>query len=84
MSRINYSKLRSLNAKELIGALLRDGFYLHRQSGSHCHYRHQDGRRVTLSFHHSGDTFSTKILEIMIEDQAKWTENDLKRLNLLK
>jgi len=84
MSGINYSKLRSLTARELINALLKDGFYLHRQSGSHRHYKHQDGRRVTISFHNSRETFSIKILEIIIEDQAKWTENDLKRLNILK
>ena len=84
MNIIDYSKLRSLTAREFVRALLKDGFYLHRQTGSHRHYKHQDGRRVTVSFHHSGDIFSTKILEIMIEDQAKWVEDDLKRLNLLK
>jgi len=84
MSRINYDKLRSLTARELVKALLQDGFYLQRQTGSHRHYKHQDGRRVTVSFHRSGDIFPIKILEIMIEDQAKWTEDDLIRLGLLK
>ena len=84
MNGINYSKLRSLTVRELINALLKDGFYLHQQSGSHRHYKHQDGRRVTVSFHHSSDKFSIKILQIMIEDQAKWTEEDLIRLNILK
>lgn len=35
MNRIDYSKLRSLSAKEIISALIRDGFYLERQAGSH-------------------------------------------------
>ncbi|MBI4333269.1 MAG: type II toxin-antitoxin system HicA family toxin [Chloroflexi bacterium] len=28
-----------------------DGFNLRPQRGSHRRYRHQDGRRVTVSFH---------------------------------
>jgi len=83
MNRIDYSKLRSLTARKLIGALRKDGFYLDRKSGSHCQYLHPDGRRVTVSFHRSGDTFRPKILEIMLEDQAKWNEEDLKKLKLL-
>jgi predicted RNA binding protein YcfA (HicA-like mRNA interferase family) len=80
---INYGQLRSLSARELIAALTRDGFVLDRQSGSHQHYRHPDGRRVTVSFHRPGDTFTPKTLKRMIEDQARWTEGDLRRLNLL-
>jgi len=84
VSRINYSKLRSLTARELISALVKDGFSLDRQSGSHQQYSHPDKRRVTISFHHPGDTFTPKTLKSMIEKQAKWNEDDLKRLNLLK
>jgi predicted RNA binding protein YcfA (HicA-like mRNA interferase family) len=82
MNESNYSKLRSLTAREIISALIKDGFYLERQSGSHQQYYHQDGRRVTLSFHRSSDTFSPKILQSIIEKQAKWTNEDLKRLKL--
>jgi predicted RNA binding protein YcfA (HicA-like mRNA interferase family) len=81
---INYSKLRSLTARELIGALIKDGFSLDRQSGSHQQYSHPDNRRVTISFHHPGDTFTPKTLKSMLEKQAKWNEDDLKRFNLLK
>jgi predicted RNA binding protein YcfA (HicA-like mRNA interferase family) len=84
VTRINYSKLRSLTARELIGALIKDGFSLDRQSGSHQQYSHSDERRVTISFHHPGDTFTPRTLKSMIEKQAKWNEDDLKRLNLLK
>jgi hypothetical protein len=38
---------------------------------------------VTISFHHPSDTFPLKTLKGIIED-AGWTEEDLKRLNLLK
>ena len=81
---IDYSRLRSLTARRLIRALKQDGFVFERQTGSHQQYRHPDGRRVTVSYHRSGDTFSTKILRIMIEDQARWAEDDWKRLGLVK
>jgi hypothetical protein len=42
-----------------------------------------DGRRVTVSFHRPGDTFPPKTLRRMIEDQARWTADDLRRLDLL-
>lgn len=81
---IDYSKLRGLNARKLISALKKDGFYLRSQSGSHQRYHHSDGRMVTVAFHGSGDTFPPKTLQTIIEDQAKWTEKDLIRLNILK
>ena len=49
--RIDYTKLRNLTAREIINALIRDGFYLRNQRGSHQRYYHPDGRRVTVSFH---------------------------------
>jgi len=80
---IDWSALRSLTAREIISALIRDGFFLRSQSGSHQQYRHSDGRRVTVSFHRPGDTFPPKTLRRMIEDQARWTADDLQRLDLL-
>lgn len=81
---INYGLLRSLTARELISALIRDGFALDRQAGSHQHYLHPvDRRRVTVTFHRPGDTFHPKTLKTMIEHHARWTEDDLKRLGLL-
>ncbi len=83
MNRIDYSRLRSLTARQVIRALRRDGFNLEGQTGSHQQYYHSDGRRVTVSFHRSGETFAPRILRIMIQDQARWTETDLRRLGLL-
>lgn len=81
---IDFSRLRSLTARELNNALLADGFVLQRQRGSHRRFYHADGRRVTLTFHHSRDTFPPKTLRSIIELQAKWTEEDLRRLKLLE
>jgi predicted RNA binding protein YcfA (HicA-like mRNA interferase family) len=81
---IDYKNLRNLTARQIIAALIRDGFSLDRQVGSHQHYLHVDGRRVTVSFHGAGSTFPPKTLKRMIEDQAKWDEVDLKRLGVIK
>jgi predicted RNA binding protein YcfA (HicA-like mRNA interferase family) len=80
---VDYSKPRSVPARQLAAALLADGFQLQRQKGSHRHYRHADGRRVTLSFHHSSDTFRLGTLKSIIEMQARWTGQDLSRLELI-
>jgi predicted RNA binding protein YcfA (HicA-like mRNA interferase family) len=80
---VDYSKLRSVTARQLASALLTDGFRLQRQKGSHRHYRRPDGRRVTLSFHHSSDTFRPGTLRSIIELQARWSEQDLVRLELV-
>jgi predicted RNA binding protein YcfA (HicA-like mRNA interferase family) len=81
---IDYRGLRSLTAREIIAALQRDGFSLVRQKGSHQRYHHPDGRRVTVAPHGRGDTFTIKTLKSMIEVQARWTEDDLRRLGLLR
>jgi predicted RNA binding protein YcfA (HicA-like mRNA interferase family) len=80
---MDYRGLRSLTARELIAALERDGFSFVRQTGSHQRYRHPDGRRVTVAPHGKGDKFTIKTLKSMIELEAQWTEEDLKRLRLL-
>jgi predicted RNA binding protein YcfA (HicA-like mRNA interferase family) len=84
MSRIEWRRLRNLTAREIGNALTRDGFALYNQRGSHQRYRHADGRRVTLTFHRASDTFTIGMLRSMIELQARWTEEDLRRLSLLK
>jgi predicted RNA binding protein YcfA (HicA-like mRNA interferase family) len=81
---INYALLRSLTAREIISALARDGFGWDGGSGSHQIYRHSDGRRVSVTFHAPGDTFPPKTLKSMIEKEARWTEEDLKRFKVIR
>jgi predicted RNA binding protein YcfA (HicA-like mRNA interferase family) len=83
MSEIEYSKLRSLTAREVCRALEHDGFTFRRQRSSHRRYIHRDGRRVTVPFTRDGDTFAIGTLRSMIEMQARWTADDLRRLGLL-
>ena len=81
---LNYSPLWNLTAREIISALVRDGFSFDRGAGSHQIYYHPDGRRVTVTFHAPSQTFTRKTLKSMIETEARWTEDDLKRLKLLR
>jgi predicted RNA binding protein YcfA (HicA-like mRNA interferase family) len=80
---IDYRPFRAVTAREVIRALLQDGFHLRRQCGSHQRYQHADGRRVTVSFHKASDTFPLKTLKSIVEDQARWSEEDLRRLMLV-
>jgi predicted RNA binding protein YcfA (HicA-like mRNA interferase family) len=68
----------------LIPALARDGFVLDRQSGAHQLYLHADWRRVTVTFHRPGVTFEIKTLRTIIEIQAHWTDEDLRRLKSIR
>jgi predicted RNA binding protein YcfA (HicA-like mRNA interferase family) len=83
MSGLDWRRLRNITARELAAALARDGFVLRSKGNVHQRYRHADGRRVTVSFHRAGDTFPLGTLRSMIEVQARWTEDDLRRLRLI-
>lgn len=81
--RINYSRLRSLTTRQLIRALSKDGFVYIKSTGSHRHYKHPDERLVIILYNGSGGTHPIKTLRSMIEYQARWTMDDLRRLDLL-
>jgi predicted RNA binding protein YcfA (HicA-like mRNA interferase family) len=83
---IDFSKIRALTAAEITSALLADGFELRksRRGTSHRRYFHADGRRVTVAFHGANTTFVPKTLKSMVEEQARWTEDDLVRLGLMR
>ena len=84
MTSVDYRRLRTLTARQIISALERDGFQFDRSKGSHHHYLHADRRRVTVVYKHPGNTFSIGTLRSMIEEQAHWTQSDLIRVKLLK
>ena len=83
MSDVDFSRLRSLTARQLVNALLRDGFLLIRQTGSHARFAHPDGRRVTVPYSRPRETFALATLRSIIVVQARWSEGDLIRLRLL-
>ncbi|OGF54951.1 MAG: hypothetical protein A2Z21_02840 [Candidatus Fraserbacteria bacterium RBG_16_55_9] len=80
---IDYSNLLGLTARKLITALEKDGFILQRQKGATRLFRHHDGRRVTMHVHKPGQTLKIGTLKEIIENEAQWEEDDLKRLKLL-
>lgn len=85
MTNPDLSSLRSLTERKLIRALEKDGFYAESRGSAHQQfYNANDGRRVTVTFHHASDTFVPKTLRSMLREQAKWTQADLKRLGLAK
>lgn len=44
-----------LKPREVVAILVRLGFVQVRQRGSHCQYRHPDGRVTTVPFHQGRD-----------------------------
>ena len=69
------SKLPSFNARRVISVLMRHGFALDRQSGSHAVFIHPDGRRTTVPIHGKRD-LGKGILRQIIRD-AELTLDDL-------
>jgi predicted RNA binding protein YcfA (HicA-like mRNA interferase family) len=53
-----------LNAREVAALLDKLGFAEVRQRGSHRQYRHEDGRRTTVPFHHGRDISPTLLRQI--------------------
>ena len=80
---IDYSKLRSLTARRLMRALKKDGFREFKRKGVTRFFAHPDGRTTTIHLHNLNQIFAVGTLKAIIEKQAQWTENDLKRLKLL-
>jgi len=56
-----------LKPREVAGILLRCGFVLVRQRGSHCQFRHPDGRCTTVPFH-AGRDVSPRLLRQIAKD----------------
>ncbi|MBI4639726.1 MAG: type II toxin-antitoxin system HicA family toxin [Candidatus Tectomicrobia bacterium] len=81
---IDYSKLRSLTARRIVTALGKDGFSFKRRKGATRFFVHPDGRRVTIHLHSPGQTLKIGTLQEIIENEARWTEDDLRRLGLIK
>ena len=74
---------RGISARDLTRALENDGFSLNRIAGSHHIYIHSDGRIVPVAYTRESDTFPIGTLRKMVK-LARWTEDDLRRLDLIK
>jgi len=75
---------KNITVRELIRALKQAGFSFERARGSHYIYRHPEGRRVTVPFHGQGQSIPRGTLKNIIEREAQWNDDDLRRWGLLK
>ena len=72
------SVLPKITAKEIIAVLVKLGFYLARQSGSHKIYKNTEGKRVTVPFH-AGKILHPKVLKSIMKD-ANISEEQLEEM----
>ena len=79
--RVVWDQLKALTAKDLIGALRRDGWDEEDRKGATRAFR-KDGRRVVIHYH-PRKTYRPKLLKHLL-DEIGWTRDDLKRLKLVK
>ena len=75
-------ELKNTLVRKLLRALEKDGFHYKKRKGSQRVYRHPDGRRIVIHYHHPKDTLPPGTLKSFI-DGIKWSVNDLKRLKLI-
>lgn len=61
------TSLPSLTGKELVSALTRAGFEVHRVKGSHHFLRHTDGRSTVVPVH-SGEDIGPGLLAKILRD----------------
>ena len=79
-----WRQIKNLTADDLIAALKRDGFTADGSSGAIHAYirRHSAPCRVTIHYHPK-KTYGPKLLQGLLADIG-WTDNDLRRLKLIK
>jgi len=75
--------LRNVSVRRIIRALDRDGFQFTERQGSQRIYRHPDGRRVVIHYHRPNDTLPPYVIRNFFIGTG-WTEDDLRRLGLVK
>jgi predicted RNA binding protein YcfA (HicA-like mRNA interferase family) len=74
------SKLPIVSAKEFEKLLLKLGFQIIRQKGSHKFYKHIDGRYTTLP-HHPGEDISRPLVRAILRQIELDTEEFIRLLN---
>jgi len=70
------TKLPALKPKKVLKALLRAGFYIHHQTGSHIQLRHpqKSHLRVTIPYHSKFDLPSSVINSILKQTEISKEE----------
>jgi len=73
----NMPRMPLLSAKRLYAILIKLGFFVDRQRGSHVTLMHADGRRTTIAMH-TGDMPKGTLNTIL--DEVKLTPDELRKL----
>lgn len=74
--------LRSITARQIVSALHKDGWTWARSRGSHRCYE-KGSKTVIIPYHHPGATLTPGTLADVLSGTG-WTDDDLRRLKLLK
>jgi predicted RNA binding protein YcfA (HicA-like mRNA interferase family) len=77
-----WQQLKNITADELIRALERDDWVRDIGVGAELIYRSNDGRIVSIHYH-PRKTYGPGLLKGLLEDIG-WTEEDLRRLKLVR
>lgn len=77
------SLLRNVSLRRIIRALERDGFAFTERQGSQRIYRHADSRRVVIHYHRANLPLPPYVIRNLLIG-TRWTEDDLRRLRLMK
>ena len=78
-----WAQLKNTTSGALISALLKDGWEPDEKARTERVYRHPDGRIVTIHYHTSTKTYGPKLLKSLFADLG-WSEDDMRRLKLIK
>jgi predicted RNA binding protein YcfA (HicA-like mRNA interferase family) len=75
--------LRNVSVRRIVRALEHEGFQFTERQGSQRVYRHADGRRIIIHYHRPKDTLTPYVIRHLLVG-TRWTEADLRRLELIK
>lgn len=78
-----WDQLKAITSGELIAALEKDRFVPDEQLRSERIYRHPDGRRVSVHYHTGSKCYGRGLLKSLFKDTG-WSEDDMRRLKLIK
>jgi predicted RNA binding protein YcfA (HicA-like mRNA interferase family) len=77
-----WAQLKNITADELILAITKDGATLNDSHGSARVYKLKTGLKIAIHYHPQ-KTYGPRMLSDLL-DKISWTEEDLKRLKLIK
>ena len=83
LSKSTWDQLKNKTSNDIISALLKDGFLPDEKVRTERVYRHPDGRRVSIHYHEGSKGYYAGLLKSLLE-AIGWSENDMRRLKLVK